>query len=283
MTPTRLAPVDMVIVGGGFSGLAMAREVTARTALRVLVLERGPMRGAGEYATDMDEVDYALRLKMMQNPADETITHRHSARDTAVPVRQHGSFLPGTGVGGAGEHWAGYAWRFFPDVFRLRSHLVERHGAAALSADLAVQDWGVSYDDLEPHYWRAEQLLGVGGKAGNLRGTIQAGGNPFEGPRRHEYPLPPSKTSYLTSLFTNGARSLGYHPHPSPSALLTKPYRNPDGIVRARCEYCGHCERFGCMVGAKAQPTNVLLPVLQRRKRFALRCRRFDTTPLRDA
>ena len=271
MAPTRLKPVDMVIVGGGFSGLAMAREITARTALRVTVLERGPMRGAGEYATDMDEVDYAIRLRMMQNPADETITHRHSTRAVAAPVRQHGSFLPGTGVGGAGEHWAGMAWRFFPDLFRLRSHLAEKHGASNLPADLAVEDWGVSYDDLEPHYWRAEQLLGVGGTAGNLRGTIMPGGNPFEGPRQHEYPLPPVKMSYLNSLFTKGATSLGYHPHPSPSALLSEPYRNPDGVVRGACEYCGHCERFGCMVGAKAQPTNVLLPVLQRRKRFELR------------
>src|SRR5678815_1868079 len=35
--------------------------------------------------------------------------------------------------------------------------------------------------------------------------------------------------------------------------------------------YCGFCERFGCMIGAKAQPTNTLLPVLQRRRSFQLR------------
>src|SRR5438876_5714007 len=31
---------------------------------------------------------------------------RHPARASAVPIRQYGSFNPGTGVGGAGEHWA---------------------------------------------------------------------------------------------------------------------------------------------------------------------------------
>ena len=126
---TTLKPVDMVIIGGGWSGLTMAKEITARTALSVLVLERGGQRDISDYALDMDEVDYALRLRMMQNPADETITHRHSVRDPAVPVRQYGSFLPGAGVGGAGEHWQGMAWRFLPDVFTLRTHLTEKHGA----------------------------------------------------------------------------------------------------------------------------------------------------------
>ncbi|HEV8217436.1 MAG TPA: GMC family oxidoreductase [Gemmatimonadaceae bacterium] len=269
--PTRLKPVDVAIVGGGWTGLTMARELTARTPLSVLVLERGSMPGATKYAYGMDEIDYSVRFRMMQNTADETITHRHSSRDVAQPVRQYGSFLPGTGVGGAGEHWAGLAWRFYPDVFTMRSTLVEKHGRNGLSPDLAVQDWGITYDDLEPHYWRAEQMMGVGGKAGNLRGTIVNGGNPFEGPRQHEYPLPPLKKSQFAALVHEGAEKIGLHPHPSPSALLSEPYRNPDGVARPGCMYCGFCERFGCMIGAKAQPTNTLLPVLQRRRSFQLR------------
>jgi gluconate 2-dehydrogenase alpha chain len=266
-----LRSVDMVIIGGGWSGLTLAKEVTARTALSVLVLERGVQRNISDYAFGMDEVDYAVRLRMMQNPADETITHRHSVRDLAVPVRQYGSFLPGSGVGGAGEHWQGMAWRFLPDLFTLRTHLTKKHGAARLPDDLAVQDWGVTYEDLEPHYWRAEQMMGVGGKAGNLRGKIVEGGNPFEGPRSQEYPLPPHKKSYLAALFEEGTKKLGFHPHPTPAALLSELYTNPDKITRPACVYCGHCERFGCMIGAKSQPSNTLLPVLQRRKKFGLR------------
>ena len=219
----------------------------------------------------MDEVDYALRYRLMQSPADETITHRHSVRDSAVPVRQYGSFLPGSGLGGAGEHWAGMAWRFTPDQFVLDTHLRQRFGASALPKHLAVQDWGVAYDDLKPHYWRGERTLGVGGKAGNLRGQIIDGGNPFEGPREHDYPLPPLKRSYVSTRFAAGARALGYHPHPIPSALPSEAYKNPDGIKRPACAYCGYCERFGCMIGAKAQPSNTLLPVLRQRKTFELR------------
>jgi gluconate 2-dehydrogenase alpha chain len=268
---TNLKPIDVAIVGGGWTGLAMAKELTGATGLSVLVLERGVNRKLADYAMDMDELDYAIRMRMMQNIADETITHRHSMRDSAVPVRQYGSFLPGSGVGGAGEHWNGAAWRFPPDQFILRTHLNEKHGASRLPADLAVQDWGVSYEDLEPHYWRAEQMMGVSGKSGNLGGTIVEGGNPFEGPRRNEYPLPPLRKSYLSTIYEEGAKKLGYHPYPMPAANLSAAYKNPDGVSRAGCMYCGFCERFGCMVGAKAQPTNTLIPVLQHRKNFELR------------
>ncbi len=271
MTAQTLKPVDVVIVGAGWTGLLMARELVTRTGLSVLVLERGVQHPPAQYLTGMDEIDYALRYRLMQNPAEETITHRHSLRATAVPVRQYGSFLPGSGVGGAGEHWAGVSFRYLPSVFTMRSTLEAQHGAANLPPDLAVQDWGVSYDDLEPHYWRAERMLGVGGKAGNLKGRIRPGGNPFEGPRASEFPLPPAKQAYLSHLFDQATRELGYHPYPGGCALLTAPYTNPDGISRSLCGYCGYCVRYGCMVGAKATPSNTLLPVLRRHQNFALR------------
>ena len=268
---TNLKPVDVAIIGGGWTGLTMAKELTGATGLSVVVLERGIPRNLAGYSLGMDELDYAIRMRMMQSIADETITHRHSARERAAPVRQYGSFLPGSGVGGAGEHWNGAAWRFLPDQFILRAHLTEKHGAAKLPEDLAVQDWGVTYEDLEPYYWRAEQLMGISGKAGNLGGRIVEGGNPFEGPRQHEYPLPPLRNSYLSTRYEAGAKKLGLHPYPQPAANLSAAYKNPDGVSRAGCAYCGYCERFGCMVGAKAQPTNTLMPVLQQRKNFELR------------
>jgi gluconate 2-dehydrogenase alpha chain len=266
----KLRAVNVVIVGGGWTGLAMAKEIATRTSLSVVALERGGPRKTTEYLTGMDELDYAIRFRMMQNIAEETITHRHSRRDAAIPVRQYGSFLPGAGVGGAGEHWQGMAFRFLESQFTLASHLRERF-AARLPEGLAVQDWGVTYRDLEPLYWRVELMMGVGGKAGNLRGQKVAGGNVFEGPREHDYPLPPLKRSFTAMRFQQAAEQLGYHPFPWPSANLSEAYRNPDGVSRAGCTYCGFCERFGCMVGAKSQPTNTLLPVLAKHKTFTLR------------
>src|ERR1700730_2131559 len=143
----QLKPVDVVIAGGGFVGLTLAKEITARTPLSVAVLERGPARKASAYTGGMDEADYALRYRMMQNLAEETATHRHSARAAAVPIRQYGSFNPGTGVGGAGEHWGGISYRFYPEGFRLASFLREKHGGK-LPHNLAVLDWGVTYEQM---------------------------------------------------------------------------------------------------------------------------------------
>src|SRR5579863_8507137 len=140
----RLKPVDVVIVGGGFTGLLMAKEITARTSHSVVILERGPARTNGQYSAGMDELDYAVRLKMMQNLADETLTHRHDLKATAVPVRQYGSFKPGTWTGGAGEHWGALSYRFTEPLFRLGSHMRELHPGSKILENVMTADWGVT-------------------------------------------------------------------------------------------------------------------------------------------
>ena len=266
-----LPAVDAVIVGGGWTGLLMAKELGSRSRLSVAVLERGKSRESADYPGTMDELDYAVRLHMMQDLSLETVTVRHDSTQRALPMRQYGSFLPGSGVGGAGEHWNGITPRFLPDCFELLSRTVEKYGAKRLPADHSVQDWGVTYDEMEPYYTRAESMLGISGKAGNIKGKKIAGGNPFEGWRSAEYPTPPTKIPYFSALFSDAAKGLGYHPYPSPAANLSEPYTNPDGVSRSACFYCGFCERFGCMVGAKAQPTNTLLPLIQERTNISIR------------
>jgi gluconate 2-dehydrogenase alpha chain len=153
----------------------------------------------------------------------------------------------------------------------LLSRSSAKYGAEALPEDHSIRDWGITYDELEPYYTRAEKLLGVSGKAGNLKGKQIDGGNIFEGWRSEEYPTPPTKVPYFSALFRDAAASLGYHPYSAPSATISQSYTNPDGISRGACTYCGFCGRFGCMVGAKAQPTNLLLPIIQKRKNVVLR------------
>ena len=263
--------MDAVIVGGGWTGLLMAKELGSRSGLSVAVLERGKHRESADYPGTMDELDYAVRLHMMQDLSLETVTVRHDSTQRALPMRQYGSFLPGSGVGGAGEHWNGICPRVLPDCFELLSRTIEKYGARRLPADHAIQDWGVTYDEMEPYYTRAERMLGISGKAGNIRGKKIAGGNVFEGWRSAEYPTPPTKIPYFSALFNDAAKALGYHPYPSPAANLSEPYTNPDGVSRSACFYCGFCERFGCMVGAKAQPTNTLLPLIQERANISIR------------
>ena len=112
------------------------------------------------------------RLELMQDNSIDTITFRNTPDQLALPIRRFGAFLPGEGVGGTGIHWGGLHWRFQPDRFPIRSALTERYGAKAIPDDMTIQDWPVSYDELEPYYDRFDKLCGVSGQAGNLRGQV---------------------------------------------------------------------------------------------------------------
>lgn len=270
---TRLKPVDAVIIGFGWSGALLA-EVLSRAGLSVIALERGRYRDTAEDfppSRAPDELRYAVRHDLVVKPAENTITFRNRSDQTALPVRAWGSFLPASGAGGGGVHWNGQTWRFRPSDFTLKTTILERYGRRFLPPDLTIQDWGVTYETLEPYYDRFEYLCGISGKSGNLQGKIQPGGNPFEGPRARDYPTPPLTMPYAAALFAKAAAEGGYHPFPQPSANLSQAYTNPFGVTLGACSYCGFCERFGCGNYAKASPQTTLMPLLRRRPNFSLR------------
>jgi gluconate 2-dehydrogenase alpha chain len=270
---TRLAEVDAVLLGVGLVGTMLGRELT-RAGLKVVGLERGePRSTVPDFQGPQihDELRYSIRKAMMQDTAKETVTFRNTSNDTALPIRRWASFLPGTGLGGAAVHWNGQTFRFQDSDFKMRSRTIERYGKNFVSDELTIQDWGVSAAELEPFYDRFEYLLGVSGKAGNLKGQKIAGGNPFEDPRARDYPTPPMKEPYGSAIFRKAAAGLGYHPFPQPSANLSQPYTNPEGMTLSTCMFCGYCERYGCEHFAKSSPQTVLLPVLLKDKNFTLR------------
>jgi gluconate 2-dehydrogenase alpha chain len=269
----RLPRKDVVVVGLGWTGSIVSLEL-ARTGLDVVALERGPWRDTAtdfNIGTAADELRYAVRHDLFLRPKQETLTMRNNPSQTALPIRKWGSFLPGNGVGGAGLHWNGQTWRFLPDDFRIRSHMIERYGAAILPQGNHIQDWPVSYAELEPYYDKFEYVAGISGKAGNIEGEIQSGGNPFEGARARDYPTPPMKQGFQQQLFTKAANDLGLHPFPRPSGNISVAYTNPYGCSMAPCTYCGFCEWFGCANYSKASPQTCVLPALIRQPSFEAR------------
>ena len=275
MASIKKPSVDAVLVGFGWTGAIMGMELTD-AGLQVLALERGEMRDTvPDFALprNTDELSFGIRGKLFQNLARETVTVRHSLADTALPYRQLGSFLPGDGVGGAGVHWNGHHWRPLPDDLRLRSRYEERYGKKFIPSELQLQDFGVTYQEMEPYFDRFEKIAGISGKAGNLRGQIQAGGNPFEGARGSEFPLPPLASVNSAKLFEKAARALGYHPFPQAAANASRAYTNPHGAQLGPCSFCGFCERFGCYNYSKSSPQTTLLPTLLHRPNFELRTR----------
>jgi len=269
----RLPAKDVVIVGLGWTGSIVANEL-ADAGLQVMAIERGPWRDAAmSYAPNyaQDELRYRIRHELFLRPDQTTFTFRNKMSQTALPIRNWGAFMPPNGVGGGGVHWNGETWRFLPSDFVAASHLKQRYGAHFLPADMTIQDWGVTYEELEPHYDQFEYLCGTSGTAGNLKGEIREGGNPFEGPRSREYPNPAQEQPFSHTLFAKAARELGYKPFPQPSGNMSRAYRNPLGVRLGPCTYCGFCEWFGCANYSKSSPQTTVLPVLVRKSNFQAR------------
>ena len=197
---------------------------------------------------------------------------RNNAAQTALPMRDYGSFLPGNGVGGAGVHWNGYTWRFWPSDFQIKTPSHPALWRRASSKNLQLQDWGVTWDEIEHCFDKFEYLCGISGKAGNLKGQIQPGGNPFEGPRSREYPNPPLKMPYASTLFAEAATELGFHPFPLPASNLSQ----------ALCQSAGRAHgpmqllRLSASVSAapiipRPAPQTTILPVLMKKPNFEVR------------
>jgi len=280
----KLPEVDAVIIGLGWTGGILAKELT-EAGLKVVALERGAMRTPEQdfsVPRIRDELRYSSRNDLMMNTMRDTLTIRNNVSQEALPMRRIGSFLPGEGVGGAGAHWNGVTWRWNDTEFKIRSRYEERYGKKFIPEDMTIQDWGITYAELEPYYEKFEYTAGVSGRAGNLGGRIQDGGNPFEGPRAKEYPLPPLERTLAGEMFMNAATNAGHHPFPRPVANASRAYTNPDGSKFGACQYCGFCERFGCESNAKGSPLITVIPIAMRNPNFELRTHSWVTKILKD-
>lgn len=269
----RMKPVDVALVGGGLTAAILGKEL-AEAGQTVVALERGGMRQTVpdfQSPTMHDELKYDVRHAYAQDVSVQTITFRNFVGQQALPMRQLGSFLPAEGVGGGATHWNGQTWRFQPEWFVLKSWVEQRYGRGFLDDDVTIQDWGITYDELEPYYTFFEKVMGISGAPGNIKGQIQVGGNPFEGPRSEPYPNPPMKQSHSGFLFGQAAAQLGYRPFPVPSANVTRHYTNPFGAEIKPCMYCGFCDPFGCEHFAKASPQVCILPFALANKNFEMR------------
>jgi gluconate 2-dehydrogenase alpha chain len=162
---------DAVIIGYGWTGAIMAKTLTD-AGLSVVALERGPARDTApdfEYPRIIDELKYAVRGDLWQPLAKETVTVRHNLDQVAVPYRKYGSFVLGNGVGGAGVHWNGQLWRASPEDLRLRSHIEERYEKSFIPEDMTIQDYPVSFEELEPHFDHFEKVCGTSDRGKSSR------------------------------------------------------------------------------------------------------------------
>src|SRR5699024_6471295 len=82
----------------------------------------------------------------------------------------------------------------------------KKYGKDKLSSDYLLQDWGITYDELEPYYDKFEKMAGISGEDTN----------PFWGKRSSDFPTPPMKKTPLLKKFEKATSDLGYHPYMIP-------------------------------------------------------------------
>lgn len=197
-----------IIVGSGFSGAFFLHAFLkqAPRAVRVLWLERGP-----------------------------SITHHQQAKNPFVladmgyrDYRRAGSksWIVGTGVGGGSNLWWGCTPRMLPSDF----HPYSERGIAI--------DWPLSYEDLEPFYCEAEEIMGVSGQEA-----------PHLFPRSRPFPLPPHRMTDPEQLLSKGFPGF-WIPQPCARPRLTHRGR-PACCASGNCGYCPIDSKFTVLNGFK--------------------------------
>lgn len=239
---TRLKDTDVVVIGLGAAGGVAVLPLT-QAGLEVVGLEAGGAMSRRDFAPD--EIRNNVRGWPMLT-SHKTNQEAPTVRATAAANAVQGGHPMMNAVGGTSLHYWAQHWRLNPWDFKVVSETKRRYGASRIPQGSTVEDWPFAYEELEPYYDKIEYEVGVSGQAGNINGTLDPRGNPFEGPRKREYPMPPLRWTAFHDKMAAAAKSLGWNPFPGPAAINSRSYQNRSG-----CMYHGFCNTGGCHVDAK--------------------------------
>jgi choline dehydrogenase-like flavoprotein len=225
---TRNDPVDVLIIGAGASGAAIAWSLL-ETRMRILCLEQGDHLADKDYPSRRDDYELARYAEFSCDPNVRQLKQDYpiNAADSCItPVNWNG-------VGGSTINFLGHWPRMRPSDFRTRT------------LDGVADDWPVDYHKLAPFYDMNDRNIGASGLAGN--------------PAYPDYapPNPPIPMGVLGQTLAHGFNEKGWHWWPSDVAILS---RDDDG--RQKCVNAGTCD-LGCAAGAKGGANFTYWPMLE--------------------
>ncbi len=230
---------DVCIIGSG-AGAGPVAYILASAGHKVLVLEKGKWYTREDFNKDEIAVCRRSTFTPLLKDEPQVIEDKRNKEWVAKSNSETGrDFWNGNMVGGSSNLMSGYFHRQKPVDFRLKSEFGSIEGAN-------IEDWPITYEDLEPYYVKTEQIVGVSGKVVNHPTLEPRSTSDFPYPKLNEHPS--------SKMIDNSCLKLGYHSIPTPRAIISL----PEG-KRNSCSYSAYCGSYGCATGAKGSSRAALL------------------------
>ena len=208
---------EYVIVGSGVAGSTVAKRLLEHNrSASILILEAGPQVEAKnrrfwwDYVVHANGVEHKAYDFTCDQPGEST-----SSGNTRFLVEGSRVMM----YGGSTVHWGGWCLRFKPEDFKLLSNTGDGG------------DWPISYEDLDPYYYQAEDHLSV-------CGDIDESWNKLMRKPNTPYPRPPFWWTAPDEEMIKAFKKNNIEPGKMPVARYRK------CMTTGTCKYCPLGSRF---------------------------------------
>ncbi len=210
---------DAIVIGSGFGGSVTAYRL-AQEGLSVCVLERGKAYPPGEFPRSPHRMK-----KNFWDPSEGL----HGMYNVWSFDRLGAVVC--SGLGGGSLIYANVLIR------KDRNWFVRRE------PDAGGELWPISYDDLEPHYERAEEMLGAQ--------RYPFGKEPYDAtPKTREFEAAAGRLGLDWELPNLAVTFANKDEEPVPGEPIREARKNLHGRTRQTCRLVGECD-LGCNYGSK--------------------------------
>jgi glucoside 3-dehydrogenase (cytochrome c) catalytic subunit len=251
---------DAVIVGSGATGGWAAKELTEK-GMRVIVLEAGRQLDPEK---DFREHTWPYEVKYRGVvPQTALFRERQPIQSRCYACDEYGRHLfvddidnPYTTANGKPFHWIRsrqVGGRTI--VWGRQSYRLSDYEFKAASRDGYGDDWPISYADLAPYYDRVESFVGISGSTENIANLPDGKFLPAMKMTCGEWHLKRAVEKTWKDRHVIIGRA----------AILTQAHNG-----RAKCHYCGHCDR-GCTTWSYFSSPGSTLPAAEKTGRMTLR------------